>query len=96
MLKGDYVQCSSCAGIYQPIQADGLQYFHACPKTRVVDDGPVDAADPTKGRKLRNDPIPNPRNENVQIDQATKKAVPIADAGGAVPVTPDKLPALVL
>lgn len=25
------VKCQSCGGIYEPVQADGMQYFHACP-----------------------------------------------------------------
>lgn len=25
------IQCNSCGGTYQPVQADGMQYFHRCP-----------------------------------------------------------------
>lgn len=25
------LQCNSCGGTYQPVQADGMQYFHRCP-----------------------------------------------------------------
>lgn len=25
------VQCTTCGGIYDEVQADGLRYFHACP-----------------------------------------------------------------
>lgn len=25
------VKCKACGGVFQPVQADGTQYFHACP-----------------------------------------------------------------
>lgn len=25
------IQCNSCGGTYQPVQADGMLYFHRCP-----------------------------------------------------------------
>jgi len=25
------VKCNTCGGIYDPVMADGMQYFHACP-----------------------------------------------------------------
>jgi hypothetical protein len=25
------VKCNACGGTYEPLQDDGLQYFHACP-----------------------------------------------------------------
>jgi hypothetical protein len=25
------VKCKACGGVFQSIQADGTQYFHACP-----------------------------------------------------------------
>jgi len=25
------VKCNACGGIYEPVQADGVAYFHACP-----------------------------------------------------------------
>jgi hypothetical protein len=29
------VECLTCGGRYEPIQTDGLQYFHACPALAV-------------------------------------------------------------
>lgn len=34
-------QCAACGGTYQPIQADGTQYFHRCPPLSAVE---LDAA----------------------------------------------------
>ena len=25
------VQCNTCGGTYEPVQADGMRYFHVCP-----------------------------------------------------------------
>lgn len=34
-------KCKTCGGTYQPIQADGTQYFHRCPPLSVAE---LDAA----------------------------------------------------
>lgn len=31
------VQCKSCGGLYEPILADGMQYFHRCPPLSAVE-----------------------------------------------------------
>lgn len=42
------VQCQSCGGTYEPIQADGMEYYHRCPPLsaaelqQAVDDGRVE------------------------------------------------------
>jgi hypothetical protein len=89
MKPSPLVTCNSCGATYAPVQADGCEYYHACAPFRVVDDGPVDAADDTKGRKVRRDPIADPRDENIAghddkgkpvIKHAGKGVTPVADA----------------
>jgi hypothetical protein len=29
------VQCQTCGGVYSPLQADGTEYYHACPPLSV-------------------------------------------------------------
>lgn len=39
------VKCKACGGIYLPVQADGTQYFHACPPLSAAElDAAVTAA----------------------------------------------------
>jgi hypothetical protein len=45
------VECQSCGGRYEPIQADGMEYYHRCPPLsavelqQAVDDGRVKLPD---------------------------------------------------
>jgi hypothetical protein len=67
------LKCGTCGGTYQPIQADGLRYFHAC--SPVYD--PV-----AKVSRER----PDRRDENIVVDGASRCVGIRAEGKGAVAV----------
>jgi hypothetical protein len=80
--KTDIVECVSCGGRYRPIQDDGTEYYHVCPPNRVIDDGPVDPAQPDGPHNSHVEPIANPRNENVVgLDEQNQPIIVSAGAG---------------
>jgi hypothetical protein len=93
MAVGDYVQCNACGGTYQPILADGSEYYHACPSQRAIDDGP-DPADVTgKTRKVKLVAIDNRRNENIAgVDDKGKAIIKSEGLGVTVITDVSKLP----
>ena len=75
-------KCNACGGTYEPIQADGSRYFHACPPIA----NPAYNADPTKGAVDMREHVerPDKRDENVTgIDKATNQTT-IVSAGAGV------------
>jgi hypothetical protein len=85
-------QCKTCGGIYAPLQADGTEYYHACPD---LSDEEVAAglglpADPTTWSKAQRRQFdtapkarPNKRDENVvpTTDPAAKRAIKAPGSG---------------
>lgn len=68
-------KCNSCGGVYAPVLADGLTYFHACPplsdaEVKVALALPADDAVLTKAQKDQLAAAPrtraNARDENVK------------------------------
>ncbi len=47
--------CLSCGGTYDDVLEDGMEYYHACPRTRINPGG-------------QEVPIVNRRDENLEID----------------------------
>lgn len=86
MADQKFVQCVSCQGVYQRIQADGTEYYHACPSRRVVGSKPAPTAADPKATVPVFAPILNPRNENVVVDPTTSAATIISAGGGVVDV----------
>ncbi len=80
------LQCNSCRAIYRPVQADGLEYYHACP-SQIVDHW---EPDPTKDEPDRKTPIyvdtPNRRDERIIVDENGVARIRAAGAG-VTPVT---------
>jgi len=71
-------RCLSCGGTYEPVQADGSTYFHACPEAFAYVDvktgrelTPDEARAVADGATVRREarPRPDARDENVN-DQA--------------------------
>lgn len=65
-------QCLSCGGVYQPIQPDGMLYFHACP--------PLTTADPTRIMER-----PDKRDENLAPGGTPELACIKAEGRGRTP-----------
>lgn len=42
------MRCNSCGGTYQPIQADGTEYYHSCPLLPPTADAPEGRERPNK------------------------------------------------
>jgi hypothetical protein len=85
MSNPTYVQCVSCGGVYQPTQADGTTYFHACPDTKLVTPAVIDKATGDVTKPAVYQALANRRNENIRVDPDTGKATIIAAGGGVVP-----------
>lgn len=95
------LQCVTCGGVYDPVAADGLPYFHACPplrKLRVANvDGTFSTVDPGQEgvRKVhgeRFEPRADARNDNVRLDPVTGKGAPIAAGQGVTPIADNRVP----
>jgi len=89
------LECQSCGGRYEPIQADGTQYFHRCPPLsavelqKAVDDGRVKLPD---GETV-DDAIlrrvyerANLRDENRASTKAAAADTPRLEGDGAVEI----------
>lgn len=89
-------QCKTCGGIYAPIQADGSEYYHACPDLSDADviaalGLPADRATWTRGQQRQFDTAPktrpNARDENVvATEKADAKRTIKSPGAGAVDV----------
>ena len=81
------VKCVTCGGVYEPVLADGLRYFHVCPplsvaelaaavqagKVRLPDDPATGAAEtPEIAVTRRTYERANARDENVTRDGLPK------------------------
>ena len=95
------LQCVTCGGVYSPVCADGLAYFHTCPPLRRLRvqnlDGTFATVDPgTEGtRRVHGErfvPRPDARNENVVLDPTTGKGAPIAVGKGVTPIADNRVP----
>jgi len=69
-----HLRCNTCQGVYQPLQRDGVRYFHACPP--VYD--PVTELSVERADK---------RDENILQDAKTLRVSIKAEGRGAVAVT---------
>lgn len=87
------LQCNACKFIYRPIQADGMEYYHVCPR-QIVDHWEKDPTpdDPDRVRPVFVD-TPNPRDERVYVDDDGKVHMRAAGAGVTVVTDPDTIAA---
>jgi hypothetical protein len=82
-------RCRHCGGTYQPFQADGSAYYHACPPDFVPFDAGRDRGAPAGATAAAR--LVEPRNENVRFVLDTREpsaptvssAGPINDGAGA-------------
>ncbi len=85
------LQCNACKAIYRPVQADGLEYYHVCPRKIVGSWEPDPLPDePDRKRAIYID-TPNPRDERVYVDDNGDVQMRAAGAG----VTPITDPAII-
>lgn len=85
-------QCSSCGGLYRPLQADDVVYFHACPSQRVLVGAVVDPVSGKVTAPATFTATVNPRDENVVVTAAGKVITKLGDPNGFTVVTdPAKL-----
>lgn len=100
------VKCNSCGGTYEPVLADGMQYFHACPPLSAPElQAAVDAGDVElpKGETVddaiarRTYERANKRDENVVPGADPTEDAPIkAEGDGVVDVDVVALPPIVV
>lgn len=99
------VKCNACGGVYEPLQADGLQYFHVCPPLsapelaakvaagKIVLPG-AETADEAVARRTYE--RANKRDENLKStatkDAGSLKAVGDGTIGAATPPGPVIVP----
>ncbi|MBZ5560175.1 MAG: hypothetical protein LAO77_23200 [Acidobacteriia bacterium] len=87
MRNADLLQCASCGGIYRPLQANGQEYFHACPARVIAGTKPNPAAALATASVDTPPVLPvfaavvHPRNENTVANLETDRST------GARPVT---------
>jgi hypothetical protein len=94
-------RCATCAGVYDSVSGDGVTFYHRCPPLRVLRVRELDGTYSTvlpgnEGVRPvvmeRAIPRPNERDENLQRDPTTGKAVPIATGTGVTSVPDNSIP----
>ena len=98
-------QCLSCGGIYEPVQADGLEYYHRCPPLSAaeleaaVKDGRVELPDgetPDIAVRRRTYERVNARDENRPSIRPKDPDAIKAEGAGVIELEPDPMTAPVI
>lgn len=99
------LKCNACGGTYEPLQADGLQYFHVCPPlsraelVAAVDAGKVQLpAGETVDDALRRRTYErgNKRDENLKSTAERDAGTVKAEGAGVVDVPRPPAPVVIV
>lgn len=87
MADPTFVQCNSCGGIFRPVQADGMDYYHVCPTSRVVTGAVVDDVTGKVITAAVFSMTANPRDENLHRAAPGAPVTMKREGTGVTPVT---------
>lgn len=99
------LKCNACGGVYDPLPADGLRYFHACPPlsvielTAAVDAGKVQLPPqetPELAVQRRSYERVNKRDESVVPSVDPKVPSTIKAEGDGVTIVPPPPPPIII